>query len=389
MSQSSNLAINPHHQAIVSGGGESKSRSVHQYSLDLLRIIAIILVVFLHLLPQPISKSFTNDVTIVWQIIDIIIGTTTKICVPLFVIISGYLMIDRDYEQPRKLHRFFNHNYLPMFVSFELWTIFSFIVVKPFTRVSFSGLISTAFFIGNPFMVHFWFMHMMLGLYLLIPAVSTTLRHLNYRYAVGLMLVFIVFSSALPTAVLSAHWFGINLPKSIGNGDLYGFNGSIGLWLVLFVFGYWCRNAEILSKVALHIRSCYLIVSAIVLYLFTYPEYHLSHTTNQIQASFLPVALLSMTVFWTVLGLEQFLRRRSSTLKTILRTSAPYAYGVYMTHLLVSTITHSDTVLRVLSFIPHARILFGNPLTVLLLSFCLCWLLGRITVVRTWLLLIK
>lgn len=110
--------------------------------------------------------------------ISAIIGSTSKVGVPLFLIISGYLMLDRDYTVP-KLKRFLMHNYLPLCVSFECWCVIAFLphFAATHTLQTVADFMRTMLFIGEPAMIHFWYMQMLLGIYLLIPVLACFLRH--------------------------------------------------------------------------------------------------------------------------------------------------------------------------------------------------------------------
>ena len=93
------------------------SKVSRRASLDLIRSFAIIAVVALHVVPQSESA---------W-VYRIFFESMSKVGVPLFLILSGYLMLDRDYTEPDRLKRFFVHNWLPMVVAFELWVFVSFL----------------------------------------------------------------------------------------------------------------------------------------------------------------------------------------------------------------------------------------------------------------------
>lgn len=133
-------------------GNVRHERQARSVAIDFLRAIAILAVVSVHTLPVPLlGASLANSGKIIngggisldsvlsatslsdssSTLISAIIGSTSKVGVPLFLIISGYLMLDRDYTGP-KLKRFLMHNYLPMFVSFECWCAIAFLI--PFRR---------------------------------------------------------------------------------------------------------------------------------------------------------------------------------------------------------------------------------------------------------------
>lgn len=86
-------------------------------------------------------------------------------------------MLDRDYSGPR-LKRFLKHNYLPLLVSFESWACVA-IIAKLAADPSVSSIVEglrTMLLIGEPFMIHFWYMQMLLGIYLFIPILASFIR---------------------------------------------------------------------------------------------------------------------------------------------------------------------------------------------------------------------
>lgn len=118
---------------------------------DILRSIAIVAVVCVHSLPVPIINGGG------WRLfVSAAIGSLSKIGVPLFLIITGYLMLDRDDSGP-KLKRFFKHDYLPLLVSFESGAFIAMIAklaADPSVGSIVEGL-RTMLPIGDPFMILF------------------------------------------------------------------------------------------------------------------------------------------------------------------------------------------------------------------------------------------
>ena len=131
------------------------------------------------------------------------IGSLSKIGVPLFLIITGYLMLDRDYSGP-KLKRFLQHNYLPLLVSFEAWACIA-MIAKLAADPSVSSIVEglrTMLLIGDPFMIHFWYMQMLLGIYLFIPILASFIRSFEQnadKYIRMIIVVGVVFTFVFPT----------------------------------------------------------------------------------------------------------------------------------------------------------------------------------------------
>lgn len=89
-------------------------------ALDVIRVTAILLVITIH----SASFFFSGSKLLVFNAL----GT---IGVPLFVILSGYLMLDRDFNGPY-LNKFINRNLLPLAIAYILWVIIWYVLSKLF-----------------------------------------------------------------------------------------------------------------------------------------------------------------------------------------------------------------------------------------------------------------
>jgi peptidoglycan/LPS O-acetylase OafA/YrhL len=81
-------------------------------SLDVVRIIAIFLVVVIH-----------NGPLYLTGIPLVVAETIGQLGVPLFVMLSGYLMLDRAYNDSFRIDRFLKHSILPLFIALEVWNV--------------------------------------------------------------------------------------------------------------------------------------------------------------------------------------------------------------------------------------------------------------------------
>ena len=108
--------------------------------------------------------------------------------VPLFLMITGALMLPRDYSG--QYPRFLKKNWLRLFITTELWLIlmFWFLQLFPDSVLRTEGLAeclirfgTTVLFLTPVQMNSLWYMEMILCLYLLIPIFSAALRGLPAR----------------------------------------------------------------------------------------------------------------------------------------------------------------------------------------------------------------
>lgn len=353
--------------------------SQRSVAIDFLRVIAIVAVVCVHSLPVPIISGG------VWRIFaSAAIGSLSKIGVPLFLIITGYLMLDRDYSGP-KLKRFLQHNYLPLLVSFEAWACIA-MIAKLAADPSVSSIVEglrTMLLIGDPFMIHFWYMQMLLGIYLFIPILASFIRSFEQnadKYIRMIIVVGVVFTFVFPTIQMIYNWLG-------GNSDyemtLGGFTGRGALGILYMLLGYAIKKDLFNSgKHTVHIPLA--LLSLVLLWGLSSMELSLTKELFLVTAGFFPIALAAFAFANWMIHTSVWHHCPVSFARA-LQCLAGYAFGIYMVHPLVH-----EVLSKLIPQGAHSvRIISLNPITIFLISLCCCILLARIKPFRKWLLLRK
>lgn len=368
----------------VTGVNNSKSmpknviNSQRSVAIDFLRVVAIVAVVCVHSLPVPIISGG-------WRIFaSAAIGSLSKIGVPLFLIITGYLMLDRDYSGP-KLKRFLKHNYLPLLVSFESWACVA-MIAKLATDPSVSNIVEglhTMLLIGDPLMIHFWYMQMLLGIYLFIPILASFIRSFEQnadKYIRMIIVVGIVFTFVFPTIQMVYNWLG-------GNSDyemtLGGFTGRGALGILYMLLGYAIKK-DLFNSGKHTVCIPLALLSLVLLWGLSSMELSLTKELFLVTAGFFPIAFTAFAFAnWMIHSSVWY--HCPVPFAEVLQCLAGYAFGIYMAHPLVHEILSK--------LIPQgahsARIMSLNPITIFLISLCCCILLARIKPFRKWLLLQK
>lgn len=353
--------------------------SQRSVAIDFLRVIAIVAVVCVHSLPVPIISGGG------WRIFaSAAIGSLSKIGVPLFLIITGYLMLDRDYSGP-KLKRFLQHNYLPLLVSFEAWACIA-MIAKLAADPSVSSIVEglrTMLLIGDPFMIHFWYMQMLLGIYLFIPILASFIRSFEQnadKYIRMIIVVGVVFTFVFPTIQMIYNWLG-------GNSDyemtLGGFTGRGALGILYMLLGYAIKKDLFNSgKHTVHIPLA--LLSLVFAMGLSSMELSLTKELFLVTAGFFPIALAAFAFANWMIHTSVWHHCPVSFARA-LQCLAGYAFGIYMVHPLVH-----EVLSKLIPQGAHSvRIISLNPITIFLISLCCCILLARIKPFRKWLLLRK
>lgn len=149
--------------------------------LDFLKGFSIFFVVLLHVSALGLSMSPIGSFS--WEVSNII-DSSCRFVVPVFVMISGALLMDkvREFNLYKSLMR--------LFFPLSLWSFFyAFVVVayhsKSISLESLSALLKLTFLIPT----HNWFLFMLIGIYLLIPLIKAVIKGGREKYFIVLWVI--------------------------------------------------------------------------------------------------------------------------------------------------------------------------------------------------------
>ena len=195
--------------------------------LDQLKAISILLVIIAHVcyfyIPGHISGS---EVATFYDII-------CRVSIPLFIMISGILLLGRDYD----FSSFVKLRFPRMLIPFFLWWIIfialalvtgTFYRTAAITHISFADYIFKMLLGEAGYLGHFWFVWVMLSVYLIAPIINKWIRN-SPAYEVPIFIVIWLIACLFTT---------FHIPYI--NIDLRYFAGPLGY----FVLGYYLHNAN-------------------------------------------------------------------------------------------------------------------------------------------------
>lgn len=205
---------------------------------DVIRTIAILLVVTIHVSAPAIQRSVGSVNwwgAIVWAVL-------ARPAVPLFFMCSGALMLSRDIP----LRRLFGHNLLRILIAMFVWAL-GYNLIPVFKKLSIAGVwdaVKHTLVLDHEF--HFYYLHILILVYVFVPVVRAFIRGASRRELEYLLIVWFVVGILLPVLrsvwpftlvyTLTGNWYVMNMTYSaIGYGVLgyylkrYG--GTRPLWL--------------------------------------------------------------------------------------------------------------------------------------------------------------
>lgn len=200
--------------------------------LDWLRILATIAVVTIHLSAGVVTVNLYNGQT--YWLSGNLYESISRWCVPMFVMVSGALLLNdtREYTYKSFLVKRVSKVFIPLLV----W---SFIYYSYFVYQGYYGFSTTDFlkrFSTNGISIHFWFVYMILGLYLITPLLKIFVRNASKKDIKYFLLLWFYISVV---AKLMRYLFGFSF-----NIELYFVTNYVGY----YILGYYLLKYEITLK---------------------------------------------------------------------------------------------------------------------------------------------
>ena len=300
--------------------GEKTPVANHLAWIDLLRVIAIFQVILIHLSFPIIGK---DELPLSYKWAATFYNSFSRTGVPIFFMISGYLLLGRK----EAITDFLRRRFVKVGIPALVWTIAYLIWQQEAYRngsmnVLRIGLSMAKAIFGGHIEIHLWFIYVLLGLYLVMPIlrvlVSTSPAILNYFLVLWLV--------ANPLLSLS--------------GKLSGEEADSALRLLL-VEGYvgYLILGHVLGQVTLSKKGIYVAVAAF--FVLGFSIYAGTNFLSAKAGSFdgylydylgFPVIIMSTSLFLWFKSLDGALSKKRMSFITLLSNST---FGIYLIHIFV------------------------------------------------------
>lgn len=217
------------------------------FSLDAARAFAIFCVVICHVSETvfPIYDIEINAMGYPLKIIPLVLRTIGTLGVPLFLYMTGFLLLHRPYDS-QATSRFYRTRFLLLLAVSTIWT-----VLWRFFRLLISGgslslltLWKDAFFASGAVFSQIWYLPMILNLYLLVPFLSNALHAADLKWIWRIAIILLIFQCGVP---LWNHLCEcLHMPVFYTD---FHFKTHISFYILLAVLGHLARRDERLKKI--------------------------------------------------------------------------------------------------------------------------------------------
>lgn len=331
--------------------------------IDLLKCFAICCVILVHSAENVyvFDLDYMNSIPLHTQIWAFLLFTVGRLGVPIFLMCSGFLLLDREYDTQRTV-RFWKKNLLGLFLTTELWVLIYIVFMSRFYEepVVAGTLVKNVLFLKYMDVSHMWYMPVILGIYLFIPFVAVALHRFSWRIFCFPWSIALAYLGIVPV---------INVILAISDPDsrlavLPALEFSGGIYGCILVTGYLVRKG-FLGKVKRWLLAVLTVVSVgctivIQIYSFHHGEVYKVWYDN----IFLIIA--SICIFtW-------FARLKQVRFRSLWENLSRCSFGIYLLHNIVIMILKKYVVIASASV--RTAVFWGLALG---LSWFVVWLVSH------------
>ena len=325
------------------------------YWISNLRVFATIMVILIHTAGGALFHF--KDMPQSWWVANFI-GGFGRFTVPVFVMISGALLLGKEIE----FFSFIQKRFLRVWIPFTIWVIIyvlyhNYFETKPY---AFQTALTQYFTGGNHLYGHLWFVYMILGLYLITPLLNKWLLNAS-DIQINILLGFCFTMSCVVHLIKRP--LGIFVPN-----DLQNFGGYIGY----FVAGYVLKNKQINIP-----KFWYLLVFVISYLVLIFGTYYLVRTTGKFDAFFYDY--FSPSVFPMSISIFMFFKEsfNNDFLPKLINPLDKFSFGIYLCHLQIITILSRKFSLN-WAWNPPILGIFTHAALTLIIALTLIWALSKL-----------
>ncbi len=284
-----------------------KKRNV---SLDLLRILSMLLIILLHSVDHSGVLEQAAVSTTPMQLYVRFVYMLVQVCVNCYVLLSGYFLVKSEF----KLQKLFALWMEVVFYSAVIRLLFMVVGYKP---ISIGSIIScfVPVFTGR-----YWFITIYFGLYLIAPFLNVTIHAMNKKQHTMLnVLLFFLFS-----VCVSAH------PSMAGMNS--GGGWGLAWFVVLYFFAAWFRlyyqpNHRYVGKLLLWVGIS---MGVAMVYVFVGSKINLARviSENWYRYDSVPTCIATLCLFAAFLNINI----EGKWISKLITIVAPTTLGAYLIH---------------------------------------------------------
>lgn len=326
--------------------------------IDMLRIISMMGVIIMHVVGNTINTFNLGGSP---KEVFYIISKIFYFSIPLFVMISGMLFLDKDIDIKNLFNKYIKRIVLVILLFGSIFSGLEIFFDTHCITIDYIPKIINNILTGNLW-AHMWYLYMILGLYMLTPLFRTWIKNSDMKQQRYLLILLYIFTILVPTI---NNYFNITI----------AFNLPISGYIFVYLLGYYIykNNQTDKEKNLIYILG---IISLITIIIF--PKLAAKDIIGYTSTSTIMVAT-SIFVFFKNIKLKQ-----NEKLEKIVSSLGTASFGIYILHQFYINIIYKLLKIKLILLYPYAGLVFYS-LVILLITYLTVYLLRKIPIVKKYL----
>ena len=159
-------------------------------NIEFIRVFAIIMTIVIHV-SNVYIYSF-NRISNFDYLIGVIFNCISRVCVPLFFMVSGIFLIDEKYDRKKYLKRI-----LRFIIILIVWSIIYYFGIEGYKLNGFLTFCINSLFNADISSRHLWFMYAIIGIYIALPFIQSMVKNLNKEQENLFLILWMIISGGV------------------------------------------------------------------------------------------------------------------------------------------------------------------------------------------------
>ncbi len=309
--------------------------SERKKNIEFIRIFAIFMTVMIHISNFYINKF--GEISNADFLVSVIYNSLSRICVPLFFMVSGIFLIGREFDKKKYFERIIKFTLILV-----VWSAVYYFYHNGFDFKNLGTTFFTSLFSANSTSRHLWFLYAIIGIYIALPFINSMCKNLTREQENLFLILWLFFSGLVVIFVPLARFItktnvDVTYPIPIINSAYY-----LGYFISGHILYERFKETKTDKRKNLACAVTFLLCIAISV-LFTY---FFSVNSGEFYSSFtwyrsIFIVLSAFAVFYIVVTNEDKFKSQF-----IIKFSK-HSFGVYLVHMLVFNILKKTDIMQI------------------------------------------
>lgn len=361
---------------------EIKQRRIE---LDIARAFAIMCVVLCHATETiySLNRNGWINLSIISRIFMIFSFTIGRLGVPIFLFLTGALILKKKFQDDNEVYKFYKKNLIPLIIVNLIWIIIYniyFWITNKKNIVTGEFIIKELLLLKKVPLPNMWYFPMIIGLYIGLPFVSKIVKAFSRTTLYILMAIIFISAFIIPMINIVIDIIGIkDSYTSLLNVSFLG--GTYGIYVVL---GYYLDNNKEKKTTFLFGKAIVCFIITCAFQMLSYCKISKSSNVYNVWYNFPFLLICAAYIFKMILNIDS-LKNNEKIIK-IFTFISKTSLATFFLHIIIQRIIAPQIIaLEIIMPLKVILLFASNFITCLLLNFLLC----KIKIISKYVMLVK